>query len=177
MAEKVICKDLKEVLDAIEKGKKFILADTLATLDLGGSNIGSDGAKYLSDSLKVNNTLTYLNLRNNNIGDVGAQSLLDMLKVNYTLTNHSSGTTYYPEYFVGSGQCSPEIQNAIENELKLNQVIKLIIDWPNTHFSLPPKLIAQVNECYYCCRNLPNDLVIVLVRHLIISYKILHILF
>ena len=78
-----VCKDDDEVLQAIEQKQQFSLA---ATLWLNGNNIGDDGAKSLSESLKVNSTLTTLNLCENNIGDDGAKPLSESLKVNSTLT-------------------------------------------------------------------------------------------
>ena len=66
MADNVIvCKDKygEDVLNAIRNKRKFVLDKTLTQLNLGGGNIGSEGAKSLSDALKLNNTLTTLYLQ------------------------------------------------------------------------------------------------------------------
>ena len=59
---------------------------SLTSANLGGNNIGDDGAKDLSEALKTNSTLKTLELIDNDIGSAGAQSLADMLKVNRALT-------------------------------------------------------------------------------------------
>ena len=75
-----------------------------------GNEIGEEGAKTLSEILKVNTTLTKLNLScekeerkreiferkeewmtDNKIGDEGAKALSEMLKVNTTLTSLNLG--------------------------------------------------------------------------------------
>jgi len=58
----------------------------LKTLNLGGCNIGDEGAIMISESLKTNTTLTTLDLGVNNIGDEGAIMISESLKINTTLT-------------------------------------------------------------------------------------------
>jgi hypothetical protein len=60
---------------------------TLTSLNLGGSQIGDDGAKDLSGALKHNTTLTSLELGFNKISAAGAKDLSDALKHNTTLTS------------------------------------------------------------------------------------------
>jgi len=52
-----------------------------------GSNIGTEGAKYLSEALKINKTLTSLYLGRNNIDDIGTKYIFEALKTNKTLTS------------------------------------------------------------------------------------------
>ena len=56
--------------------------NSITTLDLGGNNIGVEGAKAIAEALKVNESITELNLYNNNIGDEGAKAIAEALKEN-----------------------------------------------------------------------------------------------
>ncbi|XP_068683707.1 uncharacterized protein [Montipora foliosa] len=67
---------------------QFLEVNTyLTTLDLSGNEIGSAGAKSLSEALKGNTCLTTLYLRGNEIGSAGTKYLSEALKVNTCLTN------------------------------------------------------------------------------------------
>ena len=81
---------------------------TLNTLDLGGNQIGAEGAKDVADALRVNRvspifssstqidfftqTLNTLDLGYNKIGDEGAKCLSDALRVNRVSRIFSSST-------------------------------------------------------------------------------------
>lgn len=57
----------------------------MTTLNLSWNKIGDEGAKSISEALKVNGiltTMTILNLYDNQIGDEGAKSILEALQVN-----------------------------------------------------------------------------------------------
>ena len=58
----------------------------LQTVDLGGNQVGDEGAKMLSDALKGNTTLKTLRLHSNAIGASGGTALADLLLANRTLT-------------------------------------------------------------------------------------------
>jgi len=62
------------------------LSTTLRSLDLGKNNIGAAGARMISEALKTNTTLTELYLDRNNIGDSGARMISEALKTNTILT-------------------------------------------------------------------------------------------
>ena len=49
------------------------------------NNIGSAGAKTISEALKINNTLTVVRLAGNKIRDTGAKALIYALTQNSTL--------------------------------------------------------------------------------------------
>lgn len=53
---------------------------TLKTLDIGGNNIGHEGAKLLAGALKGNKTLKTLELGYNPVATEGAKALVDALK-------------------------------------------------------------------------------------------------
>ena len=57
----------------------------LNRLDLSGVNLGSAGAKLISDVIKQNKTIKYLNLTNTNISYVGVKDISGALKENTTL--------------------------------------------------------------------------------------------
>jgi hypothetical protein len=63
----------------------------LTTLDIGSKNIGDNGAKYLSEALKVNQCLTKLDIDGNNIGADGAKYLAEALQVNCSLVESDLG--------------------------------------------------------------------------------------
>jgi Ran GTPase-activating protein (RanGAP) involved in mRNA processing and transport len=49
------------------------------TLNLGGNDIGKEGAKLIAEALKINTTLTTLNLGGNEIGKPGAKLIAEAL--------------------------------------------------------------------------------------------------
>ena len=49
------------------------------------NQIGSEGMKYLSESLKSNNSIQNLHTYNNNIGDEGMKYLSELLKSNNSI--------------------------------------------------------------------------------------------
>ncbi|KAF9945098.1 hypothetical protein BGZ72_001652, partial [Mortierella alpina] len=57
----------------------------LVTLNLGGSSMGDNGAKALTEALKTNSTMTTSNLNLNSTGYGGAKELAEALKTNSTL--------------------------------------------------------------------------------------------
>ena len=57
------------------------------SLDLEGYNMGSEGARALAGTLRVNDVLTRLHLKVNSFGDEGARALAEALKVNNVLTD------------------------------------------------------------------------------------------
>lgn len=58
--------------EGIKHFKVLLEKKNLTELDLSSNNIGVEGAKVISDSLKNNTNLLRLNLRNNNLKDEGA---------------------------------------------------------------------------------------------------------
>ncbi|KAL0239689.1 hypothetical protein GEMRC1_009797 [Eukaryota sp. GEM-RC1] len=60
---------------------------TITSVDLGGSDVGDDGARALAEALKVNTTVTNVDLFVCYIGADGARALADALKVNTTVTS------------------------------------------------------------------------------------------
>ncbi len=58
---------------------------TLTSMDLGGNQIGAEGARALAEALKANMTLICMALADNEIGNEGAKALADALSVNTTL--------------------------------------------------------------------------------------------
>src|SRR5437660_542347 len=69
----------------LRKKRKFKI-NSIAQLSLVSDEIGSEGVKYLSDSLKSNTAITTLDLDNNKIGSDGVKYLSDVLKSNTTIT-------------------------------------------------------------------------------------------
>jgi hypothetical protein len=72
------------------EGAKYLsegikLNSTLQEIYLGCNNIGDEGAKYLSEAIKLNSTLQKIYLGYNDIGDEGAKYLADGFKLNSTL--------------------------------------------------------------------------------------------
>ena len=59
----------------------------LTSVDLRVNSIGDDGAKAIAEALKVNVVLTKLSLYHNSIGDDGAKAIAEALKVNAVLTS------------------------------------------------------------------------------------------
>ncbi|KAF9948443.1 hypothetical protein BGZ72_009648 [Mortierella alpina] len=57
------------------------------TLDSAGNSIGSEGAKALAETLKINSTVVTLNLQRNSIGDDGTKALAEALKTNSTVAS------------------------------------------------------------------------------------------
>ena len=80
------------------------------------SNIGAEGAKSLSEALKVNTVITTIYLGSNNIGDEGAKSLSEALKVNTVLTTIE----------LWSNNIGKELKQ-INERLKINKVNKGIL--------------------------------------------------
>jgi len=89
---------------------------TLTLLDLRSNNIGNEGVKSLSDTLKVNTTLATLCLSSDNIDDEGIKSLSDALKVNTTLT-----TLVFDHDIDSIGYEGARLLSKIESEVKINQ--------------------------------------------------------
>ncbi|KOO29893.1 hypothetical protein Ctob_015558 [Chrysochromulina tobinii] len=85
----------------------------MTTLDLGGNNIGVEGANAIAEALKVNAVLTKLWLNNNNIGPEGAIAIAEALKVNAVLT----------ELSLWDNHIGPEGAIAIAEALKVNAVL------------------------------------------------------
>lgn len=54
-------------------------------LDLHHINFGDEGAKYISEGLKLNTSITELNIDENNIKDEGAKYISEGLKLNSSL--------------------------------------------------------------------------------------------
>ena len=52
-------------------------------LDLSGNRLGTAGAAYLADALKVNFCVTSVNLRSNGLRDFGAVRLCEVLLQNW----------------------------------------------------------------------------------------------
>nr|MCR5225024.1 hypothetical protein [Alphaproteobacteria bacterium] len=52
---------------------------TLTAVDFTNDDMGREGARLLSESLKNNNTLNTLKLRGNRIGDDGTKFIADIL--------------------------------------------------------------------------------------------------
>jgi len=71
------------------------------------------------------------------------------MKMNYSINNGKS----YLEYFVGYGQCSKELQQAIETEIKNNQAISRVINLPIGHTTLELPIQQQILEICTCCYN------------------------
>ena len=63
-----------QLADAIAKNK------ALATLDLGGNNIGPEGAKALAAVLKGHEALRSLELGYNPLGPAGTKTIVDVAK-------------------------------------------------------------------------------------------------
>ena len=59
---------------------------TITNLDLSMNRIGDEGAFYISQALSTNSTLTKLSLNSNSIRHIGAEHLSQALSVNSTLT-------------------------------------------------------------------------------------------
>lgn len=59
--------------------------NTLTSISFDSNKLGAEGAISLSEALKVNNTLTKINLSNNNFSNEGVEELSEALKVNSTL--------------------------------------------------------------------------------------------
>ena len=57
----------------------------LTNIDLGGNEIGDEGAARLAAALEKNTTVTSINLVGNNIGGKGAASLAAAMEKNYAL--------------------------------------------------------------------------------------------
>ena len=56
------------------------------TIDLGGNQMGDEGARMVCDALKGNSTLRSLRLHSNSLSAVGGTALADLLSFNRTLT-------------------------------------------------------------------------------------------
>ena len=108
----LICESNGEVENAIYNKRKFKII-SITNLILGSCQIGSEGVKYLSDSLKSNTTITTLYLRENNIGSGGVKYLCDSLKSNSTITT----------LFLGSNNIGSEGFKYLSDTLKNNTTI------------------------------------------------------
>jgi len=126
--------------------------NTITTLFLSNNNIGPEGVKHLSEALKSNTTIAYLCLFNNKFGDTGVEFLLEAMKMNYSINQNNSKEDI--QYFVGSGQCSDQLQEALELEL-INQAISKVINWPFDNASLKSPFQKQILEICSCCSG--ND--------------------
>jgi len=62
---------------------------TLTSLSLWWNDIGAEEARMINESLKINTALTFLNLWYNKIGDEGAMMISESLMNNTTLTELS----------------------------------------------------------------------------------------
>jgi len=141
---------------------------TITRLNLYGNNIGPEGIMYLSDVLMRNTTITYLSLYNNKIGDVGAAYLLEAMKLNYSICNKNGIA-----YFIGAGQCSRQLCNHLENEIKTNQVVSRSSDWPCCHSNLNSLIQQQILEicaCSGCCRDcfVPTEILQLIIKKIIV---------
>ena len=81
-----------------------------STIDLGYTNIGAEGAKYVAEALKVNTSLTEIGLGWDNIGAEGAKYVAEALKVNTSLT----------EIHLGSNSIGDEGAKYVAQALKVN---------------------------------------------------------
>ncbi len=52
----------------------------MTELELGGNEIGDEGAKAIAEALKVNAVLTKLDIRYKNMGDAGKKAVRDAVK-------------------------------------------------------------------------------------------------
>ena len=59
----------------------------LKNLDIGGNQIGDEGAKALGKVLQSNHTLTHLSIVCNHITHIGVEALAEALKSHKTLKN------------------------------------------------------------------------------------------
>jgi Ran GTPase-activating protein (RanGAP) involved in mRNA processing and transport len=72
---------IKKINEVINEGE--------TSINLGGNEIGDEGAEHLSNALSTNTTLTSIILYKNNIGVKGAEYLSNALSTNTTLTSIS----------------------------------------------------------------------------------------
>ena len=95
-------------------------------LNLSYYDLGAEGAKSLSEALKVNTVLTNIDLRSNNIGDEGAKSLSSALKVNTVITTIDLGFNNIGKEFRMNSEPfrGAEELRQINERLKINKVNK-----------------------------------------------------
>jgi len=65
----------------------------------------------------------------------------------------------FQSFFVGSGQCSKQLQEDLETEIKNNQEISKCINWPSSHSDLKSPFQQQILEICACCYYIDNDCV------------------
>jgi len=106
---------------------------TLTTIDLGGSYIGDEGAKALTEALKVNQSLTEIDLRNNDIGAEGAKALAKALKINESLTKID----------LSDNNIGSEGAKALAKALKINESLTKIDLYSNNIGSEGAKALAE----------------------------------
>ena len=110
---------LKEAIDDIVHNKveePYLQSNSIstrATLDLSHNKISDEGAKALSEALKVNTALQWLGLDYNNISDEGAKALAEVLKVNTALQRLD----------LNSNKISDEGAKALAEALKVNSAL------------------------------------------------------
>ncbi|CAF3923814.1 unnamed protein product [Adineta steineri] len=98
---------------------------TLTTIYLGGNKIGDQGVQHLGHSLEINKTLTTLYLRGNKIGAKGAQHLANALESNKTLTI----------LYLGGNKIGDQGAEYLGNALRMNKVTTILVLLPLLHFT------------------------------------------
>jgi len=99
--------------DAILIGSDLQFMAVVTELELGGNEIGDEGAKAIAEALKVNAVVTTLVLSNNSIGDEGAKAIAEALKVNAVVTT----------LYLTVNNIEDEGAKAIAEALKVNAVM------------------------------------------------------
>ena len=132
---------LKEAIDDIVHNKveePYLQSNSIstrATLDLSHNKISDEGAKTLSEALKVNTALQWLGLDYNNISDEGAKALTESLKVNKALQ----------ESYLHSNNISDAVKQQIVRELKKN-CLETITVGCNKKPSVSDEILAEMEK-------------------------------
>ena len=132
------------------------LRDGLLTeISLGCNNIGFEGAKAITEALKVNTSLTEIYLEYNNIEEEGAKAIAEALKVNTSLTiidldnnmivdedakelaEALKVNTSLTEIYLSANNIGDEGAEAIAEALKVNTSLKKLRSTKYS-FSIPP---------------------------------------
>jgi hypothetical protein len=97
--------------------------NTITTLNLSNNKIGSKGADYLSEVLKINTTLLDINISNNNIKDEGAQAIAKALKINKTVKNIDITENYITKVDLLTFNKYNSLCHVLSNKSRLNIII------------------------------------------------------
>jgi len=99
--------------------------------------------------------------------------LVDAMKSNYSLNQNNS--YFKTNFFVGSGQCRKQLQEVLEADIRINQEISRVINWPFDHANIKSQIKQQILEICACCGNdflVPTEVSqIIIKKFIVIVYK------